>query len=323
MMDQAIKDFAKQFDYEPEIVNEARHVRKEKAIICGMGGSHIAGDIIKDIDPSSRITVHRSYGLPQWSKEQLNQSMVITSSYSGNTEEVLDAYATAQQAGLPVSAIAVGGALIEQASSDKIPHVQMPDTDIQPRCALGFSYLGTLKLLGREDLLEQAKSLVTALQPEVLKKHGKQLADKLRDHVPVLYASARNYSVVWNWKIKFNETGKIPAFFNLYPELNHNEMTGFDVQPQVERLSAVFYVLQFRDINDHPRVQKRMDVTKQLYEARGIPVMDIELSGSSRAERIFSSLLLGDWTAYYTSQGYGLESEQVPMVEEFKQMITK
>ncbi len=323
MMDQAIKDFAKQFEYEPVIENEAALKRSEKVIINGMGGSHIAGDVIRDIDPSARISIHRTYGLPKWHQEELQKSLVIASSYSGNTEEVIAGYKQAREASLSLAAIAVGGKLIEQAQADGTPYIQMPNTGIQPRSALGFSYLGTLKLLGRDGLIVEAQSLASRLQPAKLESDGKHLAATLRGKVPVLYAGPRNFSVVWNWKIKFNETGKIPAFYNIFPELNHNEMTGFDVRDSVQALTDPFHFIMFTDAQDHPRVQKRMEITKKLYEDRGLSVTMLELTGDSHAEKIFTSLILADWTAYYTSQGYGLESEQVPMVEEFKELIAK
>ena len=124
-----------------------------------------------------------------------------------------------------------------------------------------------------------------------------------------------------NWKIKFNETGKVPAFCNVFPELNHHEMTGFDVQDASRHLSEKFHFVFLKDDDDHPQVQKRMDITAKLYRDRNLPVEILMLQGQSRVEKMFSSLVLADWTAYHTGEGYGLETEQVPMVEEFKGLI--
>lgn len=322
MMDQAIRNFHKQFEFDPAIVHEDALARKEKIIVSGMGGSHLSADILKDTKPELRICVHHDYGLPAWKEEELRNSLVIASSYSGNTEEVIDGYQKARQKGLSMAVIAVGGKLIKMAQKDSVPYVQMPDTGIQPRSALGFSFLALLKIAGQDRLLWEAQKLAAQLRPDTLEDKGKKLAKKLDDRIPVVYASARNYSLAYNWKIKFNETGKIPAFYNVFSELNHNEMTGFDVKDSSQHLSERFYFIFIKDAEDHPGILKRMKVLERMYHDRGLLVSVEELAGASRMERIFSSLILADWTAFFVAQQYGLESEHVPMVEEFKRLIT-
>ena len=125
----------------------------------------------------------------------------------------------------------------------------------------------------------------------------------------------------YNWKIKFNESAKIPSFLNVFPELNHNEMTGFDVIGATKELSGKLVILLLKDANDHPRIQKRMEVLLRLYKERGIQVEVKEFVGENLQERIFSSLVLADWTAWYTAKEYGTEPEEVPMIEEFKKRI--
>ncbi|MFA5937162.1 MAG: SIS domain-containing protein, partial [Candidatus Paceibacterota bacterium] len=150
---------------------------------------------------------------------------------------------------------------------------------------------------------------------------GKTLAQKIKNYVPIVYASSRNLSLVYNWKIKLNETGKIPAFYNVLPELNHNEMTGFDVKDSTEELSNKFYFLILKDKEDNSKILKRIDVLEKLYKDRNLEVETIEIKGENIWEKIFSSLLLADWTAYYTALEYKQDPEQVPMVEEFKKLI--
>jgi hypothetical protein len=98
-------------------------------------------------------------------------------------------------------------------------------------------------------------------------------------------------------------------------------MTGFDINPQNKDLSKNFKVILIKDVDDHHQIQKRFDVVKKLYEDRGIPTLTYNLSGESKAKKIFESLLIADWAAFYTGEGYGSETEQVPMVEEFKKLI--
>lgn len=321
MMKDAIKDFAKQFSYKPQVENADALVKKKRFVVVGMGGSRLGGDMLLRLKPTLPLVVHANYGLPTLPAGELEESLIICSSYSGNTEEVLEAYEDAKARGLALVVISVGGKLIEWAKRDGLPYIQVPDTDIQPRSALGFSVLAHLELIGEHALLATVQGLAEILKPEELEPNGKALAEKMKDHMPLIYSSEANRTIAWNWKIKFNETGKIPAFFNVFPELNHNEMTGFDVKESSKHLSERVFVVLLKDADDHPKIQKRMEVVQRLYEDRGLPVETIDLIGKTPEEKIFSSLMLADWAAFYTAALYGLESEQVPMVEEFKNMI--
>lgn len=320
-MQDAIRAFNTQFRFNPEIVNEDNLQDKKEYIVCGMGGSHLAADLIQTWDPTLPVTIHNDYGLDAFSQEKLKNSLVILSSYSGNTEEVVDCYAKAKELGLAMAVITVGGKLMEFAKEDSIPYIQMPDTGIQPRSALGYNFRSLLKLMGLEEALKNTDRLVNTLDTSAYEQKGKELADKLKDKVPVVYSSKRNFSLAYNWKIKLNETGKIPAFYNVFPELNHNEMNGLDVVDSVRHLSEKLCFVFLRDEEDNPRNQKRMDVCAKLYKERGLSVEEITIEGKDKFEKIFNTLLFGDWLAVYIAESYGLESEQVPMVEEFKKLI--
>lgn len=321
MMRDAILAFAKQFEFEPVIENAEKLVKRESYLQTGMGGSHLNADLLLALDPTFPLTVHRDYGLPEVPESHMKESLFIASSYSGNTEEVLFAYDEAKEKGLDIAVIAVGGKLIERAQADGVPYVQLPNTGIQPRSALAFSFLALLKIVGREDLMEEVQALSSSIDPASLEEVGASLAKSWKDKVPVIYTSRRNETLAWNWKIKLNETGKVPAFHNVFPELNHNEMTGFDVQETSKHLSNRFAFLMVKDATDHPKVQKRMEVVEKLYTDRGLQVETLELEGNSRIDQLFSLLLIADWSAVHLAESYGLESEQVPMVEEFKKMI--
>jgi len=147
---------------------------------------------------------------------------------------------------------------------------------------------------------------------------GEALSRRLRGKVPVIYSSSRNLPIAYNWKIKFNETGKIPAFTNRFPELNHNEMTGFDGKWKGgDILSFVFLEDEF----DDPRILKRMEATKKMYEDRKLEVITVKLEGEDVFHRIFQTLLIADWAALYLAKFYEVDPENVPMVEEFKNLI--
>ena len=323
MMEQAIRDFPKQFSYEPVVENAGVLKKHDAFIVAGMGGSHLASGLLGMNRAALALYIHRDYGLPPMSDIELRRRLFIASSYSGNTEEVIDAITKAVAKGLNVAAVSVGGELLEFARRHEAPYVQMPDTGIQPRMALGFSLRAQMKLMGDEAGLSKTAVLAQTLKTAACERRGREIAETLDGKVPVIYASAQNQPLAYNWKIKFNETGKIPAFYNVFPELNHNEMTGFDALDKNRALSERFSFIFLRDDADHPRIQKRMDITKKLYEERGFSVTILQLDGEGMWERIFVSLLTADWAALFTAQQYGAESEQVPMVEEFKRLLKK
>lgn len=317
MMYEAIKNFNKQFEYEPVIENEDKLERKNKFIIAGMGGSHLAAGLLKIWKPNIDLIIHRDYGLPNKSKDRL----VILSSYSGNTEEVVDAFKNGIENNLAMAVISVGGKLIELAKEHFISYIQMPNTGIQPRSALGYSLKALLKIMMEEEILKEVGNLSDTLNSSEYEVQGRSLAEKLKGKIPVIYSSTQNLAIAYNWKIKLNETGKVPAFYNVFPELNHNEMTGFDVKESTRQLSQNFHFLILRDREDNPRVLNRMDVLEKLYKDRELPVDTIEIEGKDKYHKVFASLLTADFTAYYMAQMYGLEAEQVPMIEEFKRLI--
>ncbi|KKU14897.1 MAG: Mannose-6-phosphate isomerase / glucose-6-phosphate isomerase [Parcubacteria group bacterium GW2011_GWB1_45_9] len=288
-MRDTILNFCGQFKYEPEIINPDKLGRFNKFIIAGMGGSNLVADLLKIRAPEIDIIAHRNYGLP--TVPDLSQRLLIANSYSGNTEET------------------------------GLPYIQMPATGIQPRSALGFNIKAIAKLIGRNDFIEELNEIHKILHPEEYEKQGKTLAKKLKGYIPVIYSSVENSGIAYNWKIKFNETGKIPAFYNVFSELNHNEMTGFNVQKSTAGLSKNFHFIFLKDPADHPKIQKRMEITAKLYTDRELPVEILELRGKGIFHKIFSSLVLADWTSYYTAEQYGVEPEQVPIVEEFKKLI--
>lgn len=319
-MREAILDFPKQFEYQPKVENTKKLKKYSKFVVCGMGGSHLAADLVPAWDLSYDVIVHRNYGLPAISETDLKKRLIILSSYSGNTEEVLSAYREAKKKKLNIAIITVGGQLLKIAKKEKLPYVEIPDTDIQPRMALGFALIGLMKLMKMENGIRELHKLAKSLDVKKIENQGKLLAKKLENTVPIIYASQKNEVIAYNWKIKFNETGKIPSFYNLLPELNHNEMTGFDVKDTTRNLSDKFYFIFLLDKSDHKQIQKRMIVTERLYKERSLKTISLNLEGQL-FEKIFNSLILADWIAYYTAGMYGLQSEKVPMVEEFKKMI--
>lgn len=319
-----IKNYNKQFQYEPKVENSAKLKRVfKKFVVTGMGGSHLAADILKAWHPELDVVVWSSYGLPPLHEKDLKERLTIVSSYSGGTEEEVDAFNAAKAKRLPFAVVASGGKLIALAQKFKVPYVQMPDFHMQPRMATGLSLKSFLALMGEKQMLAETKELVVQLRPSREEHRGKDLSKRIHGSVPVIYASARNGAIAQNWKIKFNETGKIPAFWNVVPELNHNEMTGFDVKNRTIPLSRNFHFIFLKDVTDDRRLIRRMNILEKLYHDRGFKIEVVLLQGKNELQKIFNALVLADWTAYYSAKLYEVDPEHVPMVEEFKKLIAR
>ncbi len=321
-MYESIKNFNKQFLYEPEIVNGKKLTGKKSFAVVGMGGSALAPLLLETWKPELDITITRDYGLPEIPLEELKNKLIILSSYSGNTEEVIDAFGEARKKELEIAVISIGGKLLSLAKENNVPYIELPNTGIQPRMALGYSIKAFLKSMGEEDELKEIGKLAIDLNPTEYEERSKTLAEKIKNNAPIIYSSNRNFPIAYNWKIQLNETGKIPAFYDLLPELNHNEMAGFDVKDATKKLSDEFYFILLKDREDNPKISKRIDILERLYKARSLQVEVIELEGKNIWHKIFSSIILADFVAYHTALLYGLDPEQVPMVEEFKKLIS-
>ena len=320
-MEKAIRDFGKQFDYVPEILNKENIKPFKKIIVLGMGGSNLAPGILNIFDPKLDIYIHRDYGLPEKEDSFFEDSLIVASSYSGNTEEVLSGLEIALEKKLNISVISAGGKLIEIAKEKKLPYIEIPNTGVQPRSALGFSFIALSYLVDGKISIDAINKIKRKINPSDFENEGRNLAEKIQGKSPIIYSSNKNLAIAYNWKIKLNETGKIPAFYNVLPEMNHNEMTGFDLNDITKIYAERFIPIFIFDENDNPKIVKRMKTVKEIYESKGITCIETNFANRSLGEKIFSSLLLADWTAYYTATNNKAEANDVPMVEDFKQKI--
>lgn len=168
-MEEAILNFGKQFDYVPDVKNKTGLGKFKHVVVLGMGGSHLAADIAKNINPSLDLIVHSDYGLPDLTSAVLKDTLFIASSYSGNTEEVIDGITLALSQNYQCAVISVGGKLIEFAKSKILPYVELPDTKIQPRCALGFAMVALAHLIWDEKLISEIALIKGKLMPEQIR----------------------------------------------------------------------------------------------------------------------------------------------------------
>ena len=318
MFDSILK-FAEQLSFKPEIKNGPIDAHGKKIIFAGMGGSCLAGDLLQIFDPSADIVSHRDYGLPAIPQNTLAESLLIASSYSGNTEETLDFLEHALRIGLRPAVIASGGKLLARAEEERLPYIQIPDNVIQPRVAVGLSLKALAMLAGRHDLISELERIATVLIPKSEENEGKRIAEALSGFIPLVYSSNPNRAIAYNWKIKINETAKTAIFTNVFSELNHNELAGFAKNEKAPR--APFKLLLIRDSEDHKRVQKRIDITASLLHEQGIDAVETNLSGTTRIERALRSLVTADWAAYHLARAYGVDPDTIPAIEEFKKRM--
>jgi len=316
IMRQSIIDFPNQFLWNPKIENRNRLKLKRNIIIAGMGGSALPGELLKLLLPSRTIMIHRNYELPR--EANAKNTLVIAVSYSGNTEETIDAFQTARKQKNQVAVVTTGGKLLRLAKSSRIPYIQLTDSRVQPRMALGFM-LKALTVMLREKKLTRDLTKIE-LKSKKLEGRGRKLARMLIRHVPIVYTSGKNAVLALMWKIKFNETGKIPAFWNVLPELNHNEMTGYDSNQKTRDLSQNFSFLFLADKRDDPRIQKRMRVLERILKSKRLSMSIIPFDGGS-FESLFATILLGDWTAYSIAKQSNANPNAVPLVERFKKLM--
>lgn len=275
-------------------------------VITGLGGSAIGGDLLRSYlqyEMKIPIQVNRNYFLPSYAG---NDTLVICSSYSGETEETLSAYEDALKRGCMIACISSGGKLSVLAGSKGKLVVTVP-RGYQPRCALAFSFFPMLMLLVKAGLInnkdEDVDSLIELMKLKSSsysvfdKNTAIDLAGHISGKIPIIYSSNDNLDIVnLRWRGQISENAKSLAFGNYFPELNHNEIVGW--QENSEILSK-FAVLFLKDKEDNPRILKRLEITKEIIKPyRGIDIV-IESEGNSKLERIFDLVYLGDWVSYY------------------------
>jgi glucose/mannose-6-phosphate isomerase len=321
-MYQIIKDFPYQF---AEGIRFAEGVRAKRSVnqvvISGMGGSAFPGDIVKAYlgERTVPIAVSRSYVLPP---SVDTETLVICSSFSGNTEETISSLYDALDRGAQVVTITSGGRLESLSEQFDLPIVRLGKEvpHMQPRASTGYIFAACLTVLANSRLSSDRSQELIALGQYLagldLEQRAMELAERLVDHIPVIYSSARHGDTVARViKIKFNENSKTQAFHNVFPELTHNEMVGFT------HVRARYHFILLRDAADHPRVKRRMDVFADLFQGRDIPVTHIHLEGDTFLQKIFGTLYLFDWVSYYLALRYGVDPTPVAMVEDFKEAM--
>ncbi len=301
----------------------------DSIVVAGMGGSGHPGDLLNALGIVKRpLYVHRNYNLPlaYLGMMGFKKTLVIASSYSGNTEESLSAYCKAKDKNIPLIASAAGGTLKEWSERDQVPFCLIDYPNMQPRHALWAAFTGIYTALKNSGLTHDVTSDLKRVAKKIkkvtpkLEELGKIMAHAMKDKVPVYVSGDTLGFATKNFKIQTNENAKQPAFWNTIPELNHNEMVGFSTLKTMNNPNK-FFALFIRDLKDHPRNIARMAVTSKLYRDWGVTVEEFTAEGETLLEKIIYTVTFGLWTTYYLALEYGIDPIPVAGVENFKAQL--
>ncbi len=300
----------------------------DAVVFAGMGGSSLVAELVRTWpDLNVPFVISKEYRLPDFTNKN---TLVICSSYSGNTEETLETLLEAQQRGSHIAVIAHGGKLAERARQHGHILAQLPEVP-QPRTSVFYAYRAVIEILiaanlADESELHQLSDLVEPLTktvqqwlPSVLyaQNYAKQLADHMVGKTPIIYGGPLMYPAAYKWKINANENAKNTAWSNFLPEFNHNEFIGWSSHPVEKPFAVVDLLSSF----EHPRVQKRFEVTDRMLSGLRPKSVNVQAKGDSVLEHLLYLVLLGDFATTYLALLNGVNPTPVDLVEKFKKEL--
>ncbi len=305
----------------------------ENIIYLGMGGSAIAGDVIRESlfdDLTLPLNVYRGYDVPEYCNEN---SLIIVCSFSGNTEETLNSIGKAHKRGAQIVAVTSGGKLGDLAKKNNWTLVEVPG-GLPPRQAFGylfFSVLRVLSFLGYCTVQEKEINNIIKISNGIVRQNSektatgrilsKELARQVQNNIPIIYSTAPYFgAVAMRWKTQFQENSKSMAFYNVIPEMNHNEIVGWEMEHKMMNQFIVIF-LQSKNIN--PRIAARISLTKNIIRDRGAKIAEIFAEGITPLEQAISFVLMGDWITYYLALFYNRNPLSILNIDYLKNELKK
>lgn len=303
-------------------------------VLTGLGGSAIGGDILRSYisdEAGIPIFVNRNYTLPHFVNKD---SLVIVTSYSGNTEETISAYKDAREKGASILAITSGGEIAKLAEGDGNPVIKIPP-GLPPRCALGYSFFPLLITMAKIGIIQDKvkeideviglfrtmKGSMTGQAVSAKENIAKTIALAIHNKFPIIYGGQDHIdSVVTRWRGQIAENAKTLSSGYVFPEMNHNEIVGWD---NPARLIKDFTVIILRDIDDKERISRRMDITKQIIEKQKVKVIEVKSIGTDLLPRIFSLIYIGDFVSFYLAILNRVDPTPVDRITYFKEELAK
>jgi glucose/mannose-6-phosphate isomerase len=316
-----------QAGFRAEVVGNIEKHNINRVIVAGMGGSALSALIAKSwLEDELKVSIEivRTYDLPAYVDEN---TLVISSSYSGNTEEAISCLEQAKNAGAISVILASGGKLIEIAQSQQIPYV-LVNSGMQPRMTTLSMLSGLMSILAafgvvgsekqeevwaQQDWLEQ-QTAAWLLDVESKENLAKQLAEESLGKTAVFYGGAKTAPLAYKWKISWNENAKNVAFWNQYPEFNHNEFIGWTSHP-VEKPFAVFDLVSS---HEHSQILKRFEISDRLLSGKRPKSTVINLPGDSLLQQLLAGCILADFVSIYLAILNGVNPTPVELIEKLK-----
>jgi glucose/mannose-6-phosphate isomerase len=324
-MDKLIENFPAQMLEAVELTKGIRLSKREHTInnvlVCGLGGSGIAGNLAYDLTADQitvPIVVNKGYELPSFAGDN---TLLILCSYSGNTEETLSCAAQAVERSLKPVCVASGGKLIELAKKHNFDFIQVPG-GAPPRSTLGFGSTILLYILDQFALIDLTVSEeITAVseflsrEQEAIKADSHALAKVLKDKTVIVYAEGRIESAILRLKQQINENSKSNCWINVIPELNHNELVGWKCKN--ETIAALFFRTDF----ENPRNVLRFDFIRPTVAANVSTVQEVRAKGETLLEQYFYLIHFGDWLSYYMAIEHGVDPVEVHVIDKLKNYL--
>ena len=302
----------------------------DKVAILGMGGSAIAGDFVRSLvalESPIPIFSHRDYELPLLVD---GRTLLIASSYSGNTEEVLSSFERGLGTGAKKVVITGGGRLLTTARANGVPAFVF-HYESEPRAALGYGIMPLLAIAQKvgivadkdEDVDEAIAAMVglaTRIDETVPldRNPAKQLAQRLHQRLPVIYSAGILAQVARRWKGQLNETSKMWCFYEELPEANHNALVGYGLPKEIAAKALVVFL---RAPSLHPRILLRYELTQTALEEAGVESATVDAEGKSPLAQIMSAVLFGDWVSLYLAILNGVEPAPTPPIAKLKDRL--
>ncbi len=292
----------------------------DKIILLGMGGSGVVCTMLQDYLRALRIPipviVHKDYAHIEY-----ENALVFVISYSGDTEETIDAYRSLARRGRNTCVVITsGGKLAQLAPMFSSTLMQVPG-GLMPRLALGYLFIPAYIALIKAKVIATdplaLKQTEQALSKDVYEAFAKDLVGKLENRIPVVYSSSLFSSTSYFWKTSFNETAKTVAFANVIPELCHNELEAYSDLSQIA--DDALYILILKDLQDESRVRHKMDGLKSVLKNQGQHVAEVAMRGEHLLARLFSLQYLGMWVAYYLALLKKVDPYPIQTIHSFKQ----
>lgn len=295
----------------------------QNVLICGLGGSGIGGSLVQNLtlkNTSVPISVHKSYELPSFVSKN---TLVIISSYSGNTEETVACLESALELKCKIVCISSGGIIEKISEQNNLDFIKIPGGH-PPRACLGYSSVQLFFVLNFFEIIDstfknELEKTIQLLVSEntAIQKEAKVLAEMLINKLPILYAADNIEAVAVRIRQQLNENSKILCWHNVVPEMNHNELVGWRIKEENQ------VVLFLRNQTDLPRIQARMELNKQTISQYAGKVYDIWSKGESDIQRAFYLINLGDWLSLYLSELRNVDVTEVNVIDFLKGELAK